>query len=317
MESPERDSETFIPRVRETNFEEELNDIFQRCSKTAGWTTKLTKEDTPKSMQGLRIIRVPIDRLAHVTHEKVAKEIEADGIYRFKAKQKFGRTGNGSFKLDGDRLLFLKVDSKALLFEGHYSWWSPYVHEYDIPNDHPKKKFCIAPPPTIEGTKIYVADYIKTPPKSPYGNIIFSCRFEHLLNAYAKSRQHDVGNICIKSGGVLRYKNEVCYVFIISIESDALPFPQVDDDDKIFEINQLTENGKVINPEKIPTFWPKNIVTWYDHKTYSYITAAFAFYYKDANNFLEVEQSKCEQGSIIHEYCLKKVPVWVCPNELK
>ena len=116
---------------------------------------------------------------------------------------------------------------------------------------------------------------------------------------------------------MLRYTNEVCYVFIISIESDALPFPLVEDDDEILEPNGLTRDGRIVDSETIPNFWPKNVVSWYRGESYSYATGTFAFYYKDAGSSLKVKKSKYEKGPIRHDekYCLKKV--WVCPSKLK
>ena len=209
---------------------------------------------------------------------------------------------------------------KTHLFQGNYSWWSPYAHNYHLPHDHPNREDCRSPA-QIAGVfpqgDYYVVNYLKSPSDSIYGNNVFYADFSDLLDAYVKSRRSR--HVFIKIGGTLRYRGEICFVLIVCTKNDQLDFPPLGQNNEYFEINGLVNgNGRVINCKAIANFHPRHIIQWAREDgrkgSYSYITAAFAFYYPDEDGMLVLEGAKCREAEIVHDdFCLKAVN-GECPN---
>ena len=86
------------------------------------------------------------------------------------------------------------------LFPDFYSWWSVYS-------------------PPLDSTDI-IPDYLKN--ESIYGGNGFKCDFQTILTEYAKSRspEKSIGDVCIRMGGILLYKCEICHVLIICLTDD-------------------------------------------------------------------------------------------------
>jgi hypothetical protein len=267
-------------------------------------------------------IRVPILKLAHVTHNAEADEITTGHSYQFRAAPKYGRPGTGSYRWTPIND-FVPIDENTNLFQGNYSWWSPYAHEYDLPPNHPHSEYCKSPA-QIAGSlpqgDYYVANYLKDPSESFYGNRVFHANFSDLLDAYAESRNSK--EVFIKIGGTLRYRGEICFVLIVCTERDDLDFPALRTNDDFFETNGLINgDGMVLNRSVIANFRPRYIIQWAREDEnivhHSYITAAFAFYYPDI--MLVVDRRNvcgdCSPAESIHtdRFCLKKKN-GKCPN---
>ena len=342
--------------------------------------------------QKVENIRVPLLRLAHVTHNAETEEITTANDYQFTVAQKCGRAGYdivGSYNGDTG----VRIYENTNIFPGYYSWWSPYAHNYILPEGHPNVEDC-SPPARIKEILLsksmsestsdeissksestsdeissksestsdeissksestsdqipltesiseqdsidemvprqeepiqnyYVANYLKDLSESIYGNCVFHCSFKDLLNAYAFSRR-DSHRLYIKRGGTLRYRGEICFVLIVCTESDQLHFPRLHRRGN-FETNGLiNKDGRVINRGAIANFHPRHIIQWARDdegdrkKIYSYITAAFAFYYPNKDGKLVVDRKKCRATEIdkhTDERCLKKKN-GICPNNL-
>ena len=269
-------------------------------------------------------IRVPFLRLAHITHEREARQIvnETTKSCEFKVKQKLGRFSGRSFKWHNSQ--FVMIDSNTPLLEGYYSWWSPYAHDYKPPERYQNPHYLppveirrniLEPLPAI----VHVANYLKDPPESIYGNHVFHCDFKDLLTAYAKSRKNNIlslidSHICIRFGGILRYQCETCHVLIICVYEDRLPFPTINARDSVFNTNGLTnDDGVVVDLDAVADFHPMDVITWAG-KSFSYATAAIGFYYPNQYGLLKVEPTKWKRGLVGHQsgFCAKRV--LKCPN---
>ena len=274
-----------------------------------------------EEQKNVKDICVPILQLAHITHNAEAHQIGTDLSFQFRVAPKYGRPGMGSCMWNPDINGFVPIDQKTNLFPGNYSWWSPYAHNYHLPRDHLNRENCRSPAQIaqiIPQGDYYVANYLKHPPESIYGNCVFHCSLTELLIAYGESRfSHE---IFIKIGGTLRYRGEICFVLIVCTENDALDFPPLRTNDEYFKTNGLIDNhGKVMDRKAIANFHPRHIIQWsreYKKKVnHSYITAAFAFYYPDR---LAVKREWCgtaeiRSHTVEYEYCLKQEK-GKCPN---
>lgn len=273
------------------------------------WGTPST--NVPELRESTKDIRVPFLRLAHITHDREARGIVNGNTCEFKVKQKLGRFSGRSFKWHINQ--FVMVDSNTPLLEGYFSWWSPYAHDYKEEFRHFWSAVELRRR-ILEQSQfpLYVANYLKDPPESFYGNHVFHCDFKYLLNAYARSRSNS--RICIKFGGILRYKYEMCHVLIICIYEDGLPFCPIENHGA-FNTNGLTDDeGVVIDPDAVADYHPMNIITWAAGKSFSYTTAAIGFYYPDENGLLRVEPTKWKRGLIGHQSSLCTKKVLKCPN---
>jgi hypothetical protein len=273
-------------------------------------------------------IRVPILKLAHVTHNAEAHQITTDHSYQFKVAPKYGRPGTGSFWWRPDKKKFVPIDENTNLFQGNYSWWGPYcAHDYHLPEGHTNEEYCISPAEINKRIRpqrhYFVANYLKHPSESIYGNCVFYADFLDLLDAYAESRNSK--EVFIKIGGTLRYRSEICFVLIVCTEheNDDLDFPALRTNDEYFETNGLiNDDGRVIDRNAIANFHPRHIIQWAKPRedggkpSYSYITPAFAFYYPDEGELLELQLAKCHKAEVIHKegFCLKAVNKKKCPN---
>ena len=265
-------------------------------------------------------VRVPILKLAHITHSHEAESISRVSTYEFRVRPKLGNPGTGSYMWNIDH--FDLVDHKTPLLKGCYSWWTPYTHDYNLPDGHLHEEYCISPAniknKVLERNKVNagVADFLKYPSESIYGNHILHCNFVDLLNAYATSRNN--GELYMKIGGTLRYRTESCYVLIICTDSDQdlSDIPPFGTKNYYFESNGLTnDKGKVINHHAIANFHPRNIIQSVGEETYCTAEAAFVFYYPD--QALVVEHTKCEQATVdTHpdDICLRRF-MGKCPNQ--
>ena len=246
---------------------------------------------------------IPMSNLMHVTHNAEAQQItsvENNIMFNFQAAPKLGkvlgaydgRPCGESFKSNPDHTSFAYISPDKAVFPGSYSWWSIYSATDD----------------------------------SRYGNNAFVCDFLHLLTSYATSRQVDLRKICIRKGGTLRYKQEICYVLIICHEADGDliggGFGALELMPNKFQTNGLIDGcGRICNISATPTFLQQQ------YSDGSHEIAAVAFYFPTENAHLSVPvyyntpYQPAVHHVIPHTYCIKKHPPrrfapFVCPNEL-
>ena len=249
----------------------------------------------------LKDVKVPIFRLAHVTHDSEASEIRCD--FEFKARKKYGkvlgaydgRPCGESFRPSERRHhhgRYFQIKDHETVFPGYYSWWGIYPKYDDLTGDYIKPAEIRKDLDSLDhekGLKAFVPSYIKSPPESIYGNHAFVSDFQHLLNSYAISRDKlevkkvcirkgatsrgklEVKNVCIRKGGTLRYFKEICYVLIVCIGGDddeALSdfMPLEIDSDQFHTNGLIDDSGKIVKDTAIPTFHPKRVMPWIKNK---------------------------------------------------
>ena len=290
----------------------------------------------------LKDVKVPIFKLAHVTHDEEASEICRE--FEFKARKKYGKVlaydgrpcGESFRPSERTHGRYFQIKDHETVFPGHYSWWGIYPKYDDLGGDYTKPTDIRKDLKILEhkGLRSFVPSYIKSPPESLYGNHAFVSDFQHLLNSYAISRDKlEVKNVCIRKGGTLRYFKEICYVLIVGIGgeddkalSDFMPLEIHSDQ---FHTNGLIDDsGKIVDDTAIPTFHPKRVMPWIRYadsepEKYSYETTAIAFYFPDecCNKGMKLSRHECSEEQVYHTFCSKKQPVqeyedWKCPNEL-
>ena len=281
----------------------------------------------PNYPEELKGITVPINHFTHVTHDKEASEIICrDGHFEFKARKKFGKTRaydgrpcGDSFRPSQEFVGYFQITDKDAVFPGYYSWWSVYLRDTPLTRG-------------IQGVleeeqfgAIFVPNYLNVNPSSCYGNHAFVCTFEGLLHAYANARDVGIGNVCIRKGGTLRYKYEICYVLIICTDNnrdrrELADFNPLELKSSQFDTNGLiTEDGNIRDPAAIATFHPQCIISSAEHiGNYSYENIAFSFYFPETSMVVE----HCDNVTIEHNFCIKTQPTtaegkdWQCPNTI-
>ena len=291
----------------------------------------------PNYPEELKGIAVPIECLTHVTHSKEASEIRQDGHFEFKARKKFGKTREwdgrscgDSFRPSQESVGYFQITDEDAVFPGYYSWWSVHLGHTSLPHDIQGVLDRIKEEQLL---KTFVPDYLNVNPHSRYGNHAFVCTFEHLLTAYANARNIGIGNICIRKGGTLRYKSEVCYVLIICTNNgkdrrELADFDPLQLKSPEFQTNGLIRaDGSIRNPAAVATFNPRCIISWAKHifkpksadpDRYSYENVAFAFYFPQEQSFMKVD--RCTESVVKHTRCIKTQPTedgdwkWKCPD---
>ena len=277
----------------------------------------------------LNDIQVPIFTLAHVTHNTEASEICRD--FEFKANRKFGkvlgafdgRPCGESFRQSQAEPGYFQINADEAMLPGYYSWWGIFP-EWD---DHGGEYISPAEVKTEldtlkrEGLLAFVPGYIKSEPESIYGNCAFTCKFQNLLRAYARSRGKQVSKVCIRKGGTLRYSKEICYVLIDWALSEFAPLEEAS---TLFHTNGLIDShGIIADDTSVPTFHPKHIIPWIKHvddtepEKHSYETAAIAFYFPKEGGKMKLDNYECFHKKVGHKKCIKtQPPEWTCPNDL-
>ena len=165
--------------------------------------------------------------------------------------------------------VYAHISDTEPVFPGYYSWWD--IDYSVIPNHGQFTSPCKIAGVLIGGLLYEERMHVSVPgyleydyPKSIYGNRAFSCKFRDLIQSYAASRRSDVGKICIRKGGTLRYKKEICYVLIICIDCD-------EDREELSEYGVLQQQRQfqeefssltnLLDDENTPTFNPEYIIT--------------------------------------------------------
>ncbi len=241
---------------------------------------------------------IPIYRLVHITHPTEARHIEQvrkqvrNRQYKFIPKVKYGKSyryegGFGeSYEQIGDDT-FEKILDTDLVLPGYLSWWGIDVRDW---YDNGCQLLQSVLEESVNGR--YVPGYLAAEPESPYGSVAFSIQLSDILSDYKKARNIRGARVCLKVGGTLRYRKEICYVVIVCSKDDNLrdmpsiagpKFPQ-------FVTNGLVDNkGIVIDYNKTPRFKAtsiiksekvgKNPMGENEYDCYSWEQLVFAFYF--------------------------------------
>ena len=266
---------------------------------------------------------LPILYLSHVTHNIPADKIKEGKFLTFKPNEKLGKQlifdgsplGETFKAVNEDK--FDRIPFGSPVFPGRITWWGISMHESQETDQGKALK---------EATRNYfnLADYLKSPVHSRYGNNEFIVPFHDLMNRYKKSRTDcGVKDVYLKLGGTLRYKLEVCYVIIVAMteditdDEDLKEMPSVHNKPPFIHNGCIDENGKLIDEETTPGFAINHIFS-----NTIWETLAFGFYFpRHSHLHLKCPKDLCKIEDISHTYCTSTKPPpgggkWVCPNDL-
>ena len=180
-------------------------------------------------------------------------------------------------------------------------------------------------------------NYISRIQSSNYGNNCFYSSYEDALKSYATSRETATSQLCLKVGGTLRYRHEICHVVIVcrQDDTDLSSYATIQDDtalssyapiklERVSKLENIVDgSGKVKNEAHY--FQPQYVITKIKDKNVSYEQLAFAFYFKE-KSFLRCRKGSVQRCSIKHteKQCTKTMPIpgkpkqkWKCPNKIK
>ena len=240
---------------------------------------------------------IPIYRLVHITHPTEARHIEQvpNRRYEFIPKKKYGKSYQYSEGRFGETYEHIGDDNykeilyKDLVFPGYLSWWGIDVRDWY------KKDGCQLLQ-SISRERVngrYVPGYLAAKPESPYGSVAFSIQLSVILSDYKKARKSNQG-VCLKVGGTLQYRKEICYVVIVCLEDtddDAFRETLNIAGPKLVSNGLVDSNGVVIDYNKIPKFKAASIIksekigedptgeNKYDYNYYSWEQLVFAFHF--------------------------------------
>ena len=273
--------------------------------------------------------RIPISALCHVTHNAEAafirSSIETQQCYTFKPAAKLGKQyGDDRFPLGEtyrhlERRIFSKVPHSQddPIFPGYYSWWGLSTTDWYKERGQNLLSILTRRPDVV------VAEFMALPTKSRYGNNAFTIGFSELLLSYKRSRTdiQERWHICLRVGGTLRYKYEICYVVLVCLQQDH-SFDDLNtiDGQDIINHNGLVQRGKVVDYRQIPEFKAKYIVSSMNYQNFSWEQVVFALYYPSEEFELCCNKDDVTEEHIEHKFCIstRAGPGGrrQCPNEL-
>ena len=243
-----------------------------------------------------------------MTHNREAALIrsETPECYTFKPAAKLGKQyGNDRLPLGEtyrhiERRIFSEVPRSQddPVFLGYYSWWGVSTTEWY--KEHGDLSLVTQ---QQQRPEIKVAEFAAHPPKSRYGNNVFTIRFSELLMSYKRSRTdiQERRHVYLRVGGTLRYKYEVCYVVIVCLQQDHSfdDLATIDTED-IIDHKGLLEMGKVVKYWQTPEFKAKYIISRINNKGFSWEQVVFALYYPSEEFRLCCNKDKVMEGDTEH-----------------
>ena len=265
-------------------------------------------------MYGSERTTIPIYQIRHVAHSWQTSDIkphEGQTGYTFMPNPKYGKKHDAeemaSYQKDSPNW-FQKIERDKRVLEGNHSWWEVDTYSWYKSDDVRGKKIgSIAA--SLYTSSIYLPPFMSNPRESRYGDSGFVVNFKDLLKSYQQSRT-DIVNIkdrelCLRVGGTLRYRYEICYVVIecTKYDKELEHYPSLYTCSNIFDHNGLLfPSGKIK-----PTFFESNetihfkiskkhIIKCVPKKQYScYEAPAFTFYYPETS---PTSALKCSQGEV-------------------
>lgn len=259
----------------------------------------------------LTVTNVPILRVSHVTHNREARAInESPREYTFICQQKIGKAyiedgcplGETYREVAPERGRYRKIPETDTVLPGYYSWWGISLSaDWEGDMEDPRRKIQVQLPYGNSN----VANYLKEPVESPYGNKEYSTSFENILQCYANSRHCSVEEIYLKLGGTLRYRLEICYVIVICTYSDLRSLRNFQTltpkESEVFNPNHLLNaNGSIKNCRAMPVFKTRYPVKWCEHNSCSWENMAFAFYFPNGDQVLRCPRGTTKLKKIRH-----------------
>ena len=263
---------------------------------------------------------IPIYRLSHITHRFEARSISSKrGRFTFIPNQKFGK----SFDYADERVgvtykyksnnTYEKISSSALVFPGYLSWWGIDVQEL-----YAEEEDCELLDSILEerSNGRYVPGYLAENTESQYGDRVFSIELSDILQDYSRARRGRTP--CLKVGGTLRYRNEICYVVMVCTEEDRLDMPSITNGSPQFQSNGLVDrNGIVGNYQKKPNFNATSIIKSekagpdpterkkFLYNYFSWEQMVFAFYFPREGQSLKCKHTHVNRFEVSHFPCPK------------
>ena len=250
-----------------------------------------------------------------MTHNREAALIRSEmpECYTFKPAAKLGKQyGDDRLPLGEtyrhiERRIFSKVPRSQddPVFLGYYSWWSVSITEWY--KEHGGYLSLVTQ--QQQRPEIKVAEFAAYPPKSRYGNNVFTIGFSELLQSYRSSRtdilNQERRHIYLRVGGTLRYKYEICYIVIVCLQQDhnLNDLATIDTED-IIDHKGLLERGKVVDYGKTPEFKAKYIVSRVQYQNFSWEQVVFALYYPSEELKLYCNKDEVTEEHIEHPFCI-------------
>ena len=283
---------------------------------------------------------IPIYRVSHMTHDKPARSIDStlpQGYYTFKPKARLGKQGDlggpvtrgetisygGALgetykQLESGEFELLHRSEASPVFPGYLSWWGIDVKETQEGRELTSQ---------IKRSKCYVPGYLNDPETSMYGNNSYSIKFSDLLTSYQTARSDKPGGeVQLKIGGTLLYKQKICYVVMVGLEEDEelQSMPSIGNyENEYFSPFQhnglINSKGVIINPHKVPNFRAFFIVSSWENKKFNWEELVFALYFPNPEQELTCQKELVQTSSVEHTFCHYKQPIqnygkWACPN---
>lgn len=291
-----------------------------------------------KVLHEIKSVKVAIHKVSHVTHDIEAEGIERTGThFTFKARQKCGK----AYIKDGRQLgesykevcpyEYDQIPETEPVLPGYYSWWG-----ISLTGVSEAKKVRQAIERKMKRHRYELADYLKDPPESHYGNNEFSTELTNILQYYQRSRQCYKRDVYLKRGGTLRYRQEICYVIVICTKEDLdrlSDFPNLNPEEtEVFNSNGLlSENGSIKDYRAVLTFETEYPIQSCNNDSCSWETMAFALYFPTSDSVIRCHKDNISyNGEVNHGYCTSTYPlmkytdnrkclteiVWKCPNRI-
>ncbi len=288
------------------------------------------------------LLTIPIYRLCHVTHELEAYIIQSGSSFEFAPRLKLGKAydndgsplGTTYKEISKNRYQKIPRSKDNPVFPGYLSWWGIDTREW-LEND-PDTMHTIQ---DYQRRKCYLHNYLAIPPESMYGNKAFSIKMEDILQDYKRSRADQKEKmLCLRGGGTLRYRNEICYVIMVCMEGDDVqgtftlndkPFrfdptsidptsidPTSIDPTSIDPTSMVNANGIIVDYKKPLNFTPQSIVKWH-RGSYDWENLAFCFYFPSKDQRLTC--TNVTVNDVKHDKCTASFPIeekMICPNKL-
>ena len=217
---------------------------------------------------------------------------------------------------------YQRIPPEETVFPGFLSWWGVDVREWYDSEETTEGQRLLDIVNVENSRGKYVPGYLAKETGSQYGNRGFSIKLETILHDYQRARDQPArdqqargsADVCLKVGGTLRYRHEICYVVVVCTTEDDLKLgdqkiPNIDDGSTPFIPNGMVNgNGVVVNYDKKPNFMARSILSYEKPNYYSWEQLVFAFYFPNP------EQKLCCTKVDVSEVKHNPPPCWKCPR---
>ena len=152
----------------------------------------------------------PITRVVHMTHSPDKDEIWDDEIEtaQFEPQSKYSRDTFKARKLTHNLYQYAPIYDGNKVLPGKYVWFGM---KPSLPVD--------------DDFEQHISDVEWASSEgSRYGPWVFDLLYRDLINIYKHriTEHHPRERVCFRNGGTLRYRNEICYVVIVTHTGDML-----------------------------------------------------------------------------------------------